>query len=221
MNRLPVPSLHLITSRTRLAPDARTDRDALVLLARQVDEAIDAGIDAIHVRERDLDAGVLLPFVSQVMARASGTASVVLVSDRSDIALAAGASGVHLPSTGLSAERVRRLAPEWIVGRSIHSGDMPGDRHACDYLLFGTVFASASKAAGSPVAGLTALRDAVVLTGRPVIAIGGIDPGRARACLDAGSAGVAAIGVFLPPGRAPDALGTRAAIASLRAAVGR
>lgn len=221
MNRLPVPSLHLITSRTRLAPDARTDRDALLILARQLDEAMDAGIDVIHIRERDLDAGVLLPFVSQVSARASGTATAVLVSDRADIARVAGAAGVHLPSTGMPADRVRALAPAWVVGRSIHCGDLPADRDACDYLLFGTVFTSASKAPGSPVAGLAALGDAVARTGRPVIAIGGIDANRARPCVDAGASGIAAIGVFLPPGRTPDAMGPRAAIAALRAATGR
>ncbi len=221
MSRLPTPSLHLVTSRARLAPDARTTTAALAALDRQLDEAIEAGIDVVHVRERDLDAGVLLAFVTRVVARAASSPARVLVSDRADVALAARAAGVHLPSTGMAAGRVRTLDDNWLIGRSIHAGDRPADRDACDYLLFGTVFPSDSKAPGSPVAGLAALTGAVSLTGRPVIAIGGINGERAQACLEAGAAGVAAIGLFLPPGRAPDAMGVRAAVASLRAVAGR
>lgn len=219
MTGLPSPSLHLITSRQRLLPDARTLAAELVALEALVDDAIEAGVDVVQLRERDMDAGPLLALASRIVARAAATRTLVLVNDRADVAMAAGAAGVHLPSTGVPADRLRALEPAWVLGRSIHVGDTPSDPGECDYLLFGTVFPSESKGEGSPVAGLDALHAAALAAGPPVVAIGGITPDRARACLGAGAAGVAAIGAFLPPGRARDAMGVRAAIAAFRAAM--
>ncbi len=218
MSPFVAPTLHLVTSRRRLAPDARTTRDEIAALAAQIDEAIEAGVDVVQIRERDLDAGLLRSLVAGVVSRAAATTRIV-VSDRVDVAMAAGAQGVHLPAAGLPASQVRILAPGLLVGRSIHGHDRPDDRYACDYLMFGTVFASESKGEGSVVAGIDALRDAVRGVGRPIVAIGGVTPDRARACLDAGAVGVAAIGAFLPIGRACDARGVRAATDTFRAAM--
>lgn len=209
---LPVPSIHLVSSRRRLSPDARTVRDEIVALESLIDEAIDAGVDVVQIRERDLDAGVLVALVGRVVSRAAGAATRVLVNERADVAAAAGAAGVHLPATGMWATRVRSIDPAWTIGRSIHAGDAPSDRSALDYVLFGTVFPSESKTAGEPVAGLDGLREAVRTVDRPVVAIGGITPANAAMCLSAGAAGIAAIGAFLPPGRARDAMGPRAAV---------
>jgi thiamine-phosphate diphosphorylase len=218
---LPFPSLHLITSRHRLMPAARTVAQEIAALEAMLDDAIEAGVDVVQVRERDLPAGVLVGLVSRVVTRAASTQTRVLVNERLDVAVAAGATGVHLPSHGFAASRVRDVGPEMTVGRSIHPGDAPPDAEACDYLLFGTVFASESKAPESPNAGVAGLADAVRTSRRPVVAIGGISPDRAAACLDAGAAGVAAIGAFLPPGRARDAMGVREAVAAFRAALAR
>jgi thiamine-phosphate pyrophosphorylase len=220
VNLLPRPSLHLISSRQRLSPGARTLAAEMVALEAFLDDALEAGVDVIQVRERDLAAGPLFELVSRVRARAASTSTLVLVNERADVAKAAGAAGVHLPSSGFAADRLRGvMSPSWVIGRSVHPGDAPADTDACDYLLFGTVFPSESKGEGSPVAGLDALRTAARDTRRPVVAIGGITPDRARACLDAGAAGVAAIGAFLPPGRARDALGVRAAVTAFRVAL--
>ena len=88
-----------------------------------------------------------------------------------------------------------------------------------DYLLFGTVFPSQSKPAGTPAQGVDRLREAVQASRIPVLAIGGIDPARAGQCLAAGAAGVAGIGVFLPEGCALGAMGIRRAAEALRAAM--
>jgi thiamine-phosphate diphosphorylase len=213
-----VPTLHLITSRRRLAPDARTTRAELAALDAQIDEAIEAGVDVVQIRERDLDAGVLRRLVASAVTRTTATTRIV-VSDRVDVAVAAGAAGVHLPAAGLPASLVRLLWPGLIVGRSIHGQDRPDDRDACDYLMFGTVFASESKGEGSVVAGLGGLRQAVITLERPVVAIGGVSPERARACLETGASGVAAIGAFLPAGLARDASGVHAATEAFRAAM--
>lgn len=220
MTSLPRPSLHLITSRRRLSPGAHTVAAELAALEAFLDDAIEAGVDVIQIRERDLEAGPLLGLVSRVLTRAASTPTRVLVNERADVARAAGAAGIHLPSNGFAADRVRAaMPPAWVIGRSIHPGDAPPDADACDYLLFGTVFPSESKGEGSPVAGLDALRAATSGAVCPVVGIGGITPARARACLDAGAAGVAAIGAFLPPGRARDAMGVRAAVEAFRAAL--
>jgi thiamine-phosphate pyrophosphorylase len=88
-----------------------------------------------------------------------------------------------------------------------------------DYLMLGTMFPSASKPAGAPVQGLDVLTRATAATPVPVIAIGGIDPDRARECAAAGAAGVAGISVFLPEGRAAGALGPARATVALRSAL--
>jgi thiazole tautomerase (transcriptional regulator TenI) len=201
-----------------VTPDARTLRDEILGLEAQLDAACEEAVDIVQVRERDLDAAALLGLVRRVVGRAT-PATRVVVNDRADVALAAGAAGVHLRSDGPPAARVRALQPgPWIVGRSVH---MPGEAARAgdlDYLLCGTVFPSGSKPAGAPVGGLDTLRETCAVARPPVLAIGGITPARVAACREAGAAGVAAIGVFLPAGRTADALGPVAAAAALRKA---
>jgi thiamine-phosphate pyrophosphorylase len=203
VSALPRPCLCLVTDRRRAAPDARTTPAALRELDRQLDEAIDAGIDLIQIRERNLDAAALHAFVAAVVARAPASTRVV-VNDRADVAVAAGASGVHLRADGPATARARLTGPAgWVVGRSVHTVEECAAAGDADYLIFGTVFPSASKPLDSPVAGLDALRAACAVSAAPVLAIGGITPERMAACRDAGAAGIAAIGAFLPsPARA-------------------
>lgn len=183
-----------------------------------LDDAIAAGVDAIQIRERDLEGRVLAPLTARVATRARATATRVLVNDRADVALAAGAHGVHLRGDSMPVAAARSCDRSWTVGRSVHDPREVGPAASADYLLFGSVFPSASKAHG-PAAGLDALRALLdVARPQPVLAIGGMDPARAAACFAAGAAGVAGIGVFLPVGRSPEALGVAAAVAALRAA---
>ena len=219
MTTLPKPSIHLITDRRRLSPDARTLRQETSSLERLIDEALDASVDVVQVRERDLEAGALQDLVARVVRRAAPGTTRVLVSGRADVAAASGAAGVHLPSRAMSAARVRAIGPDWIIGRAIHAGAAVDDGVATDYLMFGTVFESESKGPDGPVAGVDALATAVRAVGRPVVAIGGITPERVALCVAAGAAGVAAIGAFLPPGRAQGALGPRAAVEAFRRAL--
>jgi thiamine-phosphate pyrophosphorylase len=211
--------VHLVTSRRRLSPAARTAHDEVAALERWLDDAIDAEVDVIHLRERDLDARLLYELTSRIVARSRGTATRVVVNDRADVAVAAGADGVHLPADGLFPSDVRRLRTGWVVGRSIHAGDDPASIRDVDYLMFGTLFASGSKPPGTAIAGLQGLADVLTLTDRPIIAIGGITPDRAYASVEAGAAGVAAIGLFLPVGRTPEAMGVREATVALRRAI--
>lgn len=217
MTVLPRPAIALVTDRRRLAPTARSARGQVSALERQVDEACGAGIDFVQIRELDLDARVLADLVRRVVGRGTGATRVV-VNDRADVALAAGADGVHLGSRGAPVERVRALNAAWTIGRSVHAGDALAPHRSATYLIFGSVFPSVSKPGAEP-AGLDALRAAVAETAVPVLAIGGITPSRATACCRAGAAGVAAIGLFLPSGRSPGALGVTRAVAELRTAM--
>lgn len=210
------PVLHLVTSRRRLAPDARTEREATHALERFLVDAIDAGVDAIQIREPDLDAGLLLDVTRAAVRHAAGTPTRVLVNERADVARAADAAGVHLPAAGMRADRIRALDARWMVGRSTHAGGAVDDT-ALDYVMFGTVFPSESKPTQASVAGIPGLRAVMGTVRTPVIAIGGVTPARVSECRAAGAAGIAAIGVFLPPGRARDAMGVHAAVEALRA----
>jgi thiamine-phosphate diphosphorylase len=223
MTRLPWPCLMLVTDRRRLSPEARTIADELAALERLLDEAIEAEIDLIQLREPDVPSGPLACLARRVAARAAGTRVRLLVNDRADVAAVAGAAGVHLPARGLPASRLRALDGDWLIGRSVHVGDAIDaidafDEPAVDYLIFGTVFPSVSKR-GEAGSGLAPLGDVARAARVPVLAIGGITPPRAAACAAAGAAGVAAIGVFLPPGRSPDAMGVGPAARALRAAL--
>jgi thiamine monophosphate synthase len=97
-----------------------------------------------------------------------------------------------------------RRPGRFLIGRSVHASDQTAlrDREdACDYVLFGTVFASASKDEGHAVAGVAALEVACESLSRPVLAIGGVNAARAEEAARAGAAGVAAIGLFADPVR--------------------
>ncbi len=211
----------LVTDRRRLAPDARTDRDACAAVIRQCEEAALAGVDAIQVRERDLDARPLTALVRDVVGLVRGTKTMVLVNDRADVAVAADAHGVHLRSDSVSSAAARTVgAPSWIVGRSVHDAAEARAESAANYVMFGTVFPTASKP-GQQASGVGALADAIRASAAPVIAIGGITPETTAQVARAGAAGVAAISVFFPRGRAVGALGAGPAVAALREAFDR
>ena len=215
MTAIRPPAITLVTSRRRLSPSARTLGDELDALEAYLDEAIEAGVDVIQIRERDLDARPLVELTRRVVARAGRTR--VIVNERADVALFGGAAGVQVRAGGVRSRLLRALDPRWTIGRSVHEGDdMAGASDETDFLLFGSVFDSASKP-GAQAAGLEGLRRVVDAARIPVVAIGGITPARADACVRAGAQGVAAIGLFLPEGRAPDALGVRRAVPALRA----
>jgi thiamine-phosphate pyrophosphorylase len=180
-----------------------TDRTRFDVLDA-VTAAAAEGVDLVQVRERGLDDRALLELVRGVLDRVRGTATRVVVNDRTDVALGAGAHGVHLRADSVAARRVRTLVPSgFLVGRSVHTLDeaIAIDREgAVDYLIFGTVFPSASKPAGHRVAGVEALAAVCAAVRVPVLAIGGIDAAaRAAEVRRAGARGVAAIGLFAGP----------------------
>ncbi len=162
--------------------------------------AAEAGANMIQIRDRQLDDRRLLGFIGDVLAAVQPRGTQVLVNDRPDLAIVSGAHGVHLKSDAPPASAVREIVPDgFVIGRSIHSFAEAAasiDAGGCDYLLFGTVFPTASKPEGHPVAGLEALRRVCNGVQLPVLAIGGITEARAAAVAAAGASGIAAISLF-------------------------
>lgn len=179
--------------------DGSPERTALL---DRLASAARAGASVVQIRERHFDDRALLAFTAQVIGAVRPAGSAVVVNDRTDVAIAAGADGVHLKSDGPDPREVRGLVPPgFLIGRSIHAVAEARAALACDYLLFGMVFSSRSKPADHPVAGLEMLAEVCRAARVPVLAIGGITRERAGHVRAAGAAGVAAISLFA---EAPD-----------------
>lgn len=203
-------SVMLITDGARAA--LGTSTDAWVAWAGP---AIDAGLPLLQVREPGLASDTLAAIVRALVLRTAGRACRVVVNDRLDVAIAAGAHGVHLRGLSPAASRVRSCVPEgFLIGRSIHAPAEAAQAGPVDYLVAGAVFGSGDK----PARGITWLRQVCESTPVPVIAVGGITPARTSTvsgCVAAGAVGVAAISCFLPPGTSAGAIGAGAATSAL------
>jgi thiamine-phosphate pyrophosphorylase len=188
-----VPVVHLITDR-RLRGD-------LAAHARAALAGLLPGRAAIQLREKDLGGRDLLALARALLPVCRAAGQLLLVNDRVDVALAAGADGVHLPAAGVPAADARRLlGPGALVGVSCHSAaDVLRAREAgADYATVSPVYDTPSKRAYGPPVGLGALADAARL-GLPVLALGGVSPARVPEVLAAGARGVAVIRAWLEP----------------------
>ncbi len=171
------------------------------LAMRQAEAIAGAGSARVmfQLREKGLQASRLLDLASAIRPVLEGCGSLLLVNERSDIALASRADGVHLTEASCPAVSIRRAFPGMLAGQSVHSAGAAVDaaKSGVDYLLFGPVFATPSKEAFGPPQGLHALELACRAVRIPVFAVGGITPERAFACIESGAWGVAAIKPFL------------------------
>ena len=153
-----------------------------------------AGIDGFQVRDKLASTRELLALTEEVLRLVGDTC--VTVDDRVDVALAAGAAGVHLGAGDLPLAAARRLAPRLIIGATCR--DRADVEHAsaagADYAGFGPVFATDSKPGLPEPLGVAAVTAAAGLL--PLVAIGGLEPTRAAQVRAAGAHGVAVIGAL-------------------------
>jgi thiamine-phosphate pyrophosphorylase len=191
-----------------------TDRKALEaagshLLVESIRAAIDAGVDWIQIREKDLPARKLSALAGDAVRLAAelGRGTRILVNDRLDIAIAAGAAGVHLGGESVAvADAVRWCrggnAPEgFLIGVSCHQIEdaREAERAGASYVFFGPVYDTPSKRDFGPAQGrgrLAGVCDGVRI---PVIAIGGVTEENAAEAVEAGASGIAAIRLFQEP----------------------
>ena len=205
---LPKPVVCYVTDRRSL-PLALSS-DAIRMLLRSIESAAAAGADWIQVREKDLCGGETLEVtraaLQSIRVRAPHTR--ILVNDRVDVALAAGAGGVHLSENGFSVSDARRLCErfahdagkplDFLIGVSCHSlgAALGATRDGADYITFSPIFHTPSKAFYGPPQGVERLRKVCQAVQIPVIALGGITPENVLSCYEAGAAGAAAIRLF-------------------------
>jgi thiamine-phosphate pyrophosphorylase len=178
--------------------------------------AVDAGIDALQVREKDLEANELYELTLQFRKLTAGRC-LLIINSRMDVALAAEADGVHLPENGLPVSAARSIAPTgFLVGRSVHSvsGALAAERSGAAYVQLGTIFATESKPGVEP-SGSALVREAAHVLTIPCIPVGGVNEFNASQLMSVGAAGVAVVAAIL---QAEDIAGH---VAKLRQAVAR
>src|SRR5262245_52127821 len=157
--------------------------------------ALAGGVRFVQLREKDLEGGALFALAEALVAECRRVGARLLVNDRIDVALAAGADGVVLPADSFPTDVARRLlGPTRLVGRSTHSAaEVERALHeGSEFVLFGPVYETPSKAAFGPPQGIEALRAAARFP-IPVYAVGGVTGENAHAVLQAGAHGVAVI----------------------------
>jgi thiamine-phosphate pyrophosphorylase len=192
VRKLPAePLTCLITA--GIANAANFAETKLALLAT-IRAAVDDGISIIQIREKSLPARLLFELAIDAVEIANHSNTALLINDRADIAKAAGADGVHLPSNSIPARIVRsKFGGDFIIGISSHTLDevkVARDSGA-DFALFSPVFATPGKETAKGLEGLKAA--VTVAVPLPVIALGGINETNFTAAFESGAAGIAAI----------------------------
>ena len=192
--------LCLVTDRRRLgAAIGAAEGDWSELLHQQIAAAASAGIDYVQVREPDLEAGDHVALVRSLISRMGSATTRLLVNDRLDVALAAGADGVHLKEHSILPDEARRISPPgFVIGCSVHSVEAVPARKSADFLIAGTVLTTASKPAVDYLNkdGLGRIVEAAA--NQPVIGIGGLDVRSIPLLASTCAAGLAAVGAFIP-----------------------
>ena len=190
---MPAPDfdLCLITDRSQTQ-----GRDLLWVL----EQALDGGVKAVQLREKDLGGKELFELAEKSRRLCNRYNARLLINDRIDVALAVEADGAQLGKTSIPIESARNLlGPEKLIGASVHAltEATEAERSGADFILFGPVYFTPSKAAYGPPQGLTALKQIVEKISSPIYAIGGIKPQNIEETQRTGIRGVALISAIL------------------------
>jgi thiamine-phosphate pyrophosphorylase len=194
--------LYYITDRRQFPG---TDHNRKQLLLRKIAECSQAGIDYIQLREKDLGSRELEALARRAVELLPKEGRTrLLINSRIDVALAAGAHGVHLPANDLPASEARAIFSaagviDAVIAVSTHTVQevAAAEAHGADFAVFGPIF---EKSGETFTDGLRHLRDACrrprVGTPMPLLALGGVTSENAQACIEAGAAGIAGIRLF-------------------------
>ena len=169
-------------------------------LCAVVEQALDGGVRAIQLREKDLGGKELFELADKISALCRRYNAQFFINDRIDVALAVDAAGVQLSSTSIPIEEARALlGPDKNIGVSTHSIEEAKDAERCraDFVLFGPVYFTPSKAGFGEPQGLATLKKIVENLSLPVYAIGGIKPGNIPEVKRTGVRGVALISAII------------------------
>jgi thiamine-phosphate pyrophosphorylase len=160
------------------------------LIARAVASA-EGGATSIQLRLKDVAARDLVVLARELV---KAVPVPVIVNDRADVAIAAGAAGVHLGPDDVPVKAIRSFVPPgFIIGTSVGLDEEIENAAGADYVGIGPVFDTGSKSDAGSAIGVREFSRLAVATGLPAVGIGGITPENARLVMDAGAAGVAAI----------------------------
>ena len=173
-------------------------RDGVSGLVRRATAAVRGGATMIQLRLKDVDSRDLLIVARELVA----TLPVpVVVNDRADVALAAGAAGVHVGIDDIPARALRPFVPPgFIIGASVGNDAEVAGAAGADYVGIGPVFATPSMVDAGAAIGTDEFSRLALRTGLPAVAIGGIDASNYRQAFDAGASGIAVIrAIFAAP----------------------
>lgn len=183
--------LYIVTDR-----QASRGRDHMSM----VRAALAGGADVIQLRDKTLAGRDLYALAQDMAALVHASQAIFIVNDRLDIALAAGADGVHLGQDDLPVAAARSISPpNFIIGASVGSVKeaLAAERDGADYIALSPVFSTPTKNDAGPGHGLEMLSDLRAAVKVPVIAIGGVNSGNVREVVAAGADGVAVISAVL------------------------
>jgi thiamine-phosphate pyrophosphorylase len=178
-----------------------TDRHtSLRPILEQIQIAIEAGVDYVQIREKDLSPRELFDLAVSARTLAQRQDTRILINDRLDIALAAALDGIHLGQLSIVPEVVRAKVSggDFLIGVSAHSLEELQRAHeqGVSFLTFGPVFLTPLKVLYGPPVGIVKLREACDFSKVPVFALGGINRQNYSECLEMGAAGIAGISLF-------------------------
>lgn len=169
-------------------------------LPEVVAEACKAGVRAVQLREKDLSSLDLFKLGRQLKRICDNEGAQLIVNDRVDIALALGTAGVHLTTRSLPIQVARRLIPKAsLVGVSTHglAEAISADEAGADFIVLSPIFETGSASFQGKTLGIEGLRRVCEKVALPTYALGGITPGRAKECIDAGAFGVAVRSIIM------------------------
>ena len=158
--------------------------------------AVAGGVTCVQLREKSCGPREFIEEARALVAVLRDTGVPLIVNDRVDVALAAGANGVHLGQRDMALADARRLGPPgWIIGISAESVEdaIRAEREGADYIGVSPVFATPTKTDTAPPLGLEGLRAIRAAVKIPLVAIGGIHAGNAREVIRAGADGLAVV----------------------------